>query len=89
MTVKACGVSMMISMICLVGRKIILVGVKLFCRIIHPLFSGGKDWITLTKGTDCTEAFETFHVFGVSSGLLQKFWVKKAETPRRYRQDGQ
>ena len=39
----------------------------------------------LTRGTDCTEAFETFHVFGVSEGLLKKFWVKKADTPRRYR----
>eukprot|EP00092_Neocalanus_flemingeri_P028442 GFUD01030884.1.p1 GENE.GFUD01030884.1~~GFUD01030884.1.p1 ORF type:complete len:449 (+),score=81.39 GFUD01030884.1:29-1348(+) len=48
----------------------------------HP---GGKDWIALTKGTDCTEAFETFHVFGVSNALLQKFWVKKANGPRRYR----
>jgi len=48
----------------------------------HP---GGKEWISLTKGTDCTEAYETFHVFGVSRALLQKFWVKKAKTPRRYR----
>ena len=46
---------------------------------------GGRDWLVLTKGTDCTEAFETFHVFGVSSTVLQKFWVKKANTPRRYR----
>jgi len=48
----------------------------------HP---GGKDWIVLTKGTDCTEAFETFHALGVSSALLQKFWVKSAKSPRRYR----
>ena len=39
----------------------------------------------MTKGTDCTEAFETFHVFGVSNTVLQKFWVKKANSPRRYR----
>ena len=32
----------------------------------------------LTKGTDCTEAFETFHVFGVHDATLNKFWVKKA-----------
>jgi len=48
----------------------------------HP---GGRDWLILTKGTDCTEAFETFHVFGVSNVVLQKFWVKKAKSPRRYR----
>merc|ERR1719419_22083 len=48
----------------------------------HP---GGMDWLALTKGTDCTEAFETFHVFGISNSLLEKFWVKKATSPRRYR----
>ena len=46
---------------------------------------GGKSWLDLTKGTDCTEAFETYHVFGVSEALLKKFWVRKAATPRRYR----
>ena len=55
-------------------------------RCFHFLIIlGGRDWLVLTKGTDCTEAFETFHVFGVSSTVLQKFWVKKANTPRRYR----
>lgn len=49
---------------------------------IHP---GGRSWLDLTKGTDCTEAFETFHVFGVHSATLTKFWVKKAPTTRRYR----
>jgi len=48
----------------------------------HP---GGRNWLDLTRGTDCTEAFETYHVFGVSESLLKKFWVKKATTPRRYR----
>ena len=57
----------------------------MFFSIYFSIILGGSDWIVLTKGTDCTEAFETFHVFGVSSALLQKFWVKKANTPRRYR----
>ena len=59
---------------------------ELFCLTILSRKSiGGRDWLVLTKGTDCTEAFETFHVFGVSNALLQKFWVKKANSPRRYR----
>ena len=52
---------------------------------IKPSLLGGKDWLLLTKGTDCTEAFESFHVFGVSQSILTKFWVKKAKSPRRYR----
>jgi len=48
----------------------------------HP---GGRNWLDLTRGTDCTEAFETYHVFGVSESLLKKFWVRKATTKRRYR----
>ena len=47
--------------------------------------SGGRNWLDLTRGTDCTEAFETFHVFGVPQSTLSKFWVRKATTPRRYR----
>lgn len=58
---------------------------------IHPFMThylgclGGKSWLDLTKGTDCTEAFETYHVFEVSEAILKKFWVRKAATPRRYR----
>ena len=47
--------------------------------------SGGRNWLDLTRGTDCTEAFQTFHVFGVPQSTLSKFWVRKASTPRRYR----
>ena len=54
-------------------------------HIVYSEPSGGRNWLDLTRGTDCTEAFETFHVFGVSEGLLKRFWVKKANTPRRYR----
>jgi len=48
----------------------------------HP---GGGDWITLTKGTDITEAFETSHVFGVSDKILAKYWVREAQAPRKSR----
>ena len=85
MTVKDCGAYMMIYMIWQIGRKIILVCQDVFFSINIWIISGGRDWLVLTKGTDCTEAFETFHVFGVSSTVLHKFWVKKANTPRRYR----
>ena len=85
MTVKDCGAYMMIYMIWQIGRKIILVCLDVFFSIHYMIILGGRNWLVLTKGTDCTEAFETFHVFGVSSTVLQKFWVKKANTPRRYR----
>ena len=39
----------------------------------HP---GGQDWITLTKGTDITEAFETMHIQNISSTMLEKFKVE-------------
>ena len=57
----------------------------LFCQKFQFFVQGGKSWLDLTKGTDCTEAFETYHVFPVSESLLKKFWVRKATTPRRYR----
>ncbi|XP_072939420.1 cytochrome b5-related protein-like [Epargyreus clarus] len=46
---------------------------------IHP---GGSDWLTITKGTDITEAFETHHIHGVAETLLPKFLVRKTQTPR-------
>ena len=49
------------------------------------LFTGGADWILLTKGTDITESFETSHVFGVPQTMLDKFWVKKSNNPRKAR----
>ncbi|XP_063360594.1 cytochrome b5-related protein-like [Cydia amplana] len=46
---------------------------------VHP---GGAEWITLTKGTDITEAFETHHLHGVAEGELPKYFVKKTDAPR-------
>ena len=91
MSVMAFGEFMMIFMICQVLKNLILVYKcsKTYKKLLVLLFSGGKDWLALTKGTDCTEAFETFHVFGVSNSLLEKFWVKKATSPRRYRYHNQ
>ncbi|CAG4992232.1 unnamed protein product [Parnassius apollo] len=45
----------------------------------HP---GGPQWISITKGTDITEAFETHHLHGVAETLLPKYFVKKADSLR-------
>ncbi|XP_012254797.2 cytochrome b5-related protein-like [Athalia rosae] len=45
----------------------------------HP---GGAEWITLTQGTDITEAFEAHHVSLLAERLLPKFYVRDAATPR-------
>ncbi|XP_049801997.1 cytochrome b5-related protein-like [Schistocerca nitens] len=45
----------------------------------HP---GGSDWITLTKGTDITEAFEAHHVRNVAETKLKDFYVRDAKTRR-------
>ncbi|CAH0725209.1 unnamed protein product, partial [Brenthis ino] len=46
----------------------------------HP---GGTQWLIFTKGTDITEAFETHHVKSATAeGLLPKYFIKKADTPR-------
>nr|XP_018907182.1 PREDICTED: cytochrome b5-related protein-like [Bemisia tabaci]XP_018907183.1 PREDICTED: cytochrome b5-related protein-like [Bemisia tabaci] len=45
----------------------------------HP---GGRQWLELSKGTDCTEAFESHHVEGKAEAILPKFFVKTASTPR-------
>lgn len=47
----------------------------------HP---GGKDWITLTEGTDITEQFETHHMHGKAEQLLPKLFVRDAKLPRNY-----
>jgi len=49
---------------------------------IHP---GGAEWISMTKGTDITEAFETMHALGVPVSTLSKYLVKQATSPRNYR----
>ena len=83
----ASGGSMMISTICRAGRNITLVRpeIKRISMTYLIISTGGRNWLDLTRGTDCTEAFETFHVFGVPQSTLNKFWVRKATTPRRYR----
>lgn len=47
----------------------------------HP---GGRDWLTLTEGTDITEAFEAHHPTPSPEKLLPKFEVRTASTPRNY-----
>ncbi|XP_071447528.1 cytochrome b5-related protein-like [Hetaerina americana] len=46
---------------------------------IHP---GGADWLTLTKGTDITEAFESHHLSERPSRMLERFRVREASGPR-------
>ncbi|XP_068219371.1 cytochrome b5-related protein-like [Palaemon carinicauda] len=46
----------------------------------HP---GGKEWITMTKGTDITEAFESSHVSLTAEKILSKYFVKDIGTPRK------
>lgn len=45
----------------------------------HP---GGQEWLILTKGTDITEAFEAHHIKGQAEYILEKYYVKEADTPR-------
>ena len=45
----------------------------------HP---GGKEWLELTKGTDITEAFESSHLNPSVQSLLDKFYVKPAQSER-------
>lgn len=42
----------------------------------HP---GGSEWISITKGTDITEAFEAHHVSERPERLLPKFFARKAD----------
>lgn len=48
----------------------------------HP---GGAEWISLTKGVDITEEFETHHLYGKAEPLLKKFYVRDAKAPRNYK----
>jgi cytochrome b involved in lipid metabolism len=48
----------------------------------HP---GGKDWISLTKGIDITEQFETHHITDKAELLLKKFYIRDAIEPRNYK----
>ncbi|CRK94930.1 CLUMA_CG008421, isoform A [Clunio marinus] len=48
----------------------------------HP---GGREWLTLTKGLDITEAFEAYHLTEKASKMLKKYYVKEANLPRNYK----
>jgi cytochrome b involved in lipid metabolism len=48
----------------------------------HP---GGQEWISLTKGIDITEMFETHHVTDKAEQLLGKYFVRDAKLPRNYK----
>ncbi|XP_070505347.1 cytochrome b5-related protein-like [Chironomus tepperi] len=48
----------------------------------HP---GGAEWISLTKGVDITEEFETHHLYGKAEPLLKKFYIRDAKSPRNYK----
>ncbi|CAO1414248.1 unnamed protein product [Diamesa hyperborea] len=48
----------------------------------HP---GGSNWIELTKGTDVTDQFETFHLSTKASSILPKYYVRDATKPRNYK----
>ncbi|RVE51825.1 hypothetical protein evm_003445 [Chilo suppressalis] len=45
----------------------------------HP---GGEEWLELTQGTDITEAFEAHHINPTVEKLLDKYYVRDANTPR-------
>lgn len=49
----------------------------------HP---GGPYWLTITKGTDITEAFEVHHLNTLKlEPYLKKYYVREASTPRNMR----
>ncbi|XP_053971020.1 cytochrome b5-related protein-like [Hylaeus volcanicus] len=45
----------------------------------HP---GGEEWITLTKGTDITELFESHHLTDKAANILPKYYIRDAIVPR-------
>ncbi|XP_068631090.1 cytochrome b5-related protein-like [Battus philenor] len=47
-----------------------------------PTHPGGAEWLELTKGTDITEAFESHHLNPAVNKVLEKYYIKKAQTPR-------
>nr|CAI5858928.1 unnamed protein product [Callosobruchus analis] len=55
----------------------------------HP---GGSEWLTLTKGTDISEAFEAHHISQYPEQMLKKYYVREAKTKRNspftFEQDG-
>ncbi|KAJ8923277.1 hypothetical protein NQ315_001834 [Exocentrus adspersus] len=45
----------------------------------HP---GGEEWLSITKGTDITEAFEVHHIKSTPEELLKKYFVRNAKQKR-------
>ena len=45
----------------------------------HP---GGKTWIEVTRGTDITEAFEASHLNPSINSILDKYYIKQANSKR-------
>nr|XP_018906532.1 PREDICTED: cytochrome b5-related protein-like isoform X2 [Bemisia tabaci] len=45
----------------------------------HP---GGAQWLEITKGTDCTESFESHHLGGKAEAILPKYFAREASAPR-------
>nr|BAN20361.1 conserved hypothetical protein [Riptortus pedestris] len=45
----------------------------------HP---GGAYWLTVTQGTDITEAFESHHLSDKARNILPKYFIRKATTKR-------
>ena len=46
---------------------------------VHP---GGRQWLEATRGTDITEAFHSSHLSPHVHGVLAKYYVKPAQSPR-------
>ena len=46
---------------------------------VHP---GGREWLEITRGTDITEAFHSSHLSPHVHGVLAKYYVKPAQSPR-------
>ncbi|VVC31441.1 Cytochrome b5-like heme/steroid binding domain,Fatty acid desaturase domain [Cinara cedri] len=47
----------------------------------HP---GGPQWLEITKGTDITELFETYHLNGkAATEVMHRFYVRPADSPRK------
>lgn len=45
----------------------------------HP---GGRQWLEVTRGTDITEAFESSHINPSTKNILDRYYVKEANSSR-------
>ncbi|XP_025420730.1 cytochrome b5-related protein-like [Sipha flava] len=49
-----------------------------------PKHPGGRQWLEITKGTDITELFESYHLNGKAvTAVMHKFYVREAKSPRK------